>query len=290
MQRRELGPNGPMVGAIGLGTNPLASFTHRPSMDEAVRLLARAAELGATLWDTADAYCLDDTDIGYGEWMCRNARVSLPADLRERIVIATKGGTVRPDGGWEQDCSPEHLREAIDASLLALQTDCIDLYQIHRPDDKVPFADSVGALANAHAEGKIRLAGLSNVSAQQIDEAMKIVPIASVQNCYGYGNRGPETDGVLDKCRELGLAFLPFSSFGGVAGAKGLGESGALADVARELGISPQRVVLAWLLQKYERMIPIPGFTRMESIADCAAADEVVLSQGHIARLDVAPA
>jgi len=289
MQLRELGAGGPMVGAIGLGTNPLASFTHRPTMDEAVRLLAGAAELGVTLWDTADAYCLDNTDIGYGEWMCRNARASLPADLRERIIIATKGGTVRPGGGWEQDCSPQHLRDAIDVSLQALQTDCIDFYQIHRPDDKVPFADSVGALAEAKKAGKIRLAGLSNVSAQQIDDAMKIVPVASVQNCYGYNHRGPEQDGVLDKCRELGLALLPFSSFGGVAGAKDLGASGALADVARELEMSPQRVVLAWLLQKYERMIPIPGFTRAASIADCAHAADVVLSPEQIARLDESP-
>lgn len=277
-----------MVGAIGFGTNPMASFTERPTMQDAVAVLARAAELGVTLLDTADAYCLDDKDIGYGEWMCREAVASLPAELRERVVIATKGGTVRPGGGWEADCSPEHLRAAIDASLLALQTDCIELYQIHRPDDEVPFADSVGALAKAKEQGKIRLVGLSNVSVAQIDEALEIVPIASVQNSYGFHNRAPESDGVLEKCRELGLALLPFSSFGGVSGAKGLGQEGALAEVAQELDASPQQVVLAWQLQKYERLIPIPGFSRSETLEDTVRADELSLSPEQIARLDAA--
>lgn len=286
MQTRQLGPDGPLVGAIGLGNNPTASFTNRPSMEESVQLLVRAAELGVTLWDTADAYCLDDTDIGYGEWMCRNARAALPADVRERIVIATKGGTVRPGGGWEQDCRPEHLRDAIDASLKALGTDCIDLYQMHRPDDKVPFADSIAALAQARQQGKIRMVGLSNVSAAQIDEAIAITPIASVQNSYGLLNRGAERDGVLDKCRELGLAFLPFSPLGGVAGAKELGKTGALAEMARELKISPQRIALAWLLPQYERMIPIPGVSRIESIEDSAQASELALTSEQIGRLN----
>ena len=288
MHTRQLGPDGPQVGAIGLGNNPTASFLNRPTMEESVQLLIRAAELGVTLWDTADAYCLDDTDIGYGEWMCRNARAALPADLREKIIIATKGGTVRPEGGWEQDCSPEHLREAIDASLIALQTDCIDLYQMHRPDDRVPFADSVGAMSQARQEGKIRLIGLSNVSASQIEEALKITPIASVQNSYGLLNRGAERDGVLAKCRALGLAFLPFSPLGGVAGAKDLGKTGALAELAQELGMSPQRIALAWILQKDSCMIPIPGFSRVESLEDSAQAENVELTKQQIARLEAA--
>jgi len=255
-------------------------------MEEAVRVLMRAAELGVTLWDAADAYCLDDSDIGYSEWMCRNAVAALPAELGERVVIATKGGTVRPDGGWEQDCSPQHLREAIDASLIALQTDCIELYQMHRPDDKVPFADSIGAMAQAREQGKIRYIGLSNVSGAQIEEAMAITPIASVQNSYSLSNRAPERDGSLQKCQELGLAFLPFSPLGGVKGAKAVGSGGAVAEIAAELQISPQCVALAWLLGKYDRMIPIPGVTRVASIEDDAKADEVVLTPEQMARLE----
>jgi len=286
MQQRQIGTDGPTVGAIGLGTNPMASFTNRPSYEEAVRLLIHSAELGVTLWDAADAYCLDDTDIGYSEWLCRDARNALPTDLRDQVVIATKGGTVRPDGGWEQDCSPQHLHAAIDASLKALQTDCIGLYQMHRPDAKVPFADSVGALAEARQQGKIRHIGLSNVDGAQIEEAVSIVPIASVQNSYSLSNRTPERDGSLAKCMELGIAFLPFSPVGGVKGAKSIGASGPVSEIAGELNISPHRVALAWLLHKYERMIPIPGITRVESIEDDAKAAEVVLTQEHMARLE----
>lgn len=288
MQQRQLGPDGPAVGAIGLGTNPMASFTNRPSYDEAVRLLIHSAELGVTLWDAADAYCLDDTDIGYSEWICRDARAALPADLRERIVIATKGGTVRPEGGWEQDCSPQHLRDAIDASLKALQTDCIELYQMHRPDAKVPFADSIGAMAAARQQGKIRHIGLSNVDGAQIEEAVNIVPIASVQNSYSLSNRRPEQDGSLQKCRELGIAFLPFSPLGGVKGAKAVGASGTVGEIATELGVSPQCVALAWLLHRYDKMIPIPGITRIESIEDDVKAADVTLTQEHMARLETA--
>jgi aryl-alcohol dehydrogenase-like predicted oxidoreductase len=285
MQQRKLGKDGPMVGAIGLGTNPMASFTERPSYEEAVRLLVHAAEQGMTLWDAADAYCLDDTDIGYSEWICRDARNSLPSDLRDQVVIATKGGTVRPEGGWEQDCSPEHLRDAIDASLKALQTETIELYQMHRPDAKVPFADSIGALALARQQGKIRHVGLSNVDGAQIEEAVAIVPIASVQNSYSLSNRRPETDGSLAKCRELGIAFLPFSPLGGVKGAKAVGGSGAIGEIAGELGVSPQQVALAWLLEQYEMMIPIPGVTRVESIDDDVRAATVTLSPEQLARL-----
>jgi len=285
MHLRTLGTNGPAVGAIGLGTNPMASFTQRPSYEEAVALLVHAAEQGVTLWDAADAYCLDDTDIGYSEWICRDARNALPADLREQIVIATKGGTVRPEGGWEQDCSPAHLRDAIDASLIALQTDTIELYQMHRPDDKVPFADSIGALAEARQAGKIRHVGLSNVDGVQIAEAVAIVPIASVQNSYSLSNRQSEQNGALDKCRELGIAFLPFSPLGGVKGAKNVGGSGAVGEIAAEIGVSPQQVALAWLLVQYEMMIPIPGVTRFESIDDDAGAADVVLTAGQLERL-----
>jgi aryl-alcohol dehydrogenase-like predicted oxidoreductase len=130
----------------------------------------------------------------------------LPAELRERVVVATKGGTIRPDNRWERDASPKYLKSAIDASLRALQTDCIDLWQLHAPDGKTPFAESIGAISEAKQEGKIRLVGLSNVSAAQIEEAAAIVPLATIQNHYSFHSRNPEHDGVLVKCRQLGLA------------------------------------------------------------------------------------
>jgi aryl-alcohol dehydrogenase-like predicted oxidoreductase len=286
MKIRQLGPDGLQVGAIGLGGMPMSVKKDRPSQQDAIRVLTRAAELGMTLWDTADAYCLDNSEAGHNERLFAAAFRQLPADLRTRVVLATKGGHVRPGGSWDTDGRPVHLRQALDASLQALNVDSIPLYQFHRPDPKVPFADSVGVLREAMDAGKIQFAGLSNVSVAQIEEAMSIVPITSVQNQFSPTHRAPEQDGVLEKCRELGLAFLPWSPLGGMSGAKGIGETGALAEIARELGISPQRVVLAWHLSKYERSIPIPGASRLESVEDSAHGGDIELSAEQIARLD----
>ncbi|MBV9851272.1 MAG: aldo/keto reductase [Armatimonadetes bacterium] len=288
MQQRQLGPDGPMVGAIGLGGMPMSVKQDRPSDEDAIQVLVRAANLGMTLWDTADAYCLNDTETGHNERLFGRAYRQLPQGLKARVVIATKGGHVRPGGRWEHDGRPEHIREAVDASLKALGVDQIDLYQFHRPDPNVPFADSVGAFAEARQQGKVKYVGLSNVSPAQIEEALSIVPVISVQNEYSPRHRQPEQDGSLEKCRELGLAFLPWSPLGGIGGAKGIGQEGALAEIARDLGVSPQRVVLAWLLGKYDRMIPIPGASRIESVEDSAKGDEVTLTPDQAARLDAA--
>jgi aryl-alcohol dehydrogenase-like predicted oxidoreductase len=288
MHERQLGARGPSVGAIGFGTGPLTIPADRPSVEDAVRVLSRAAALGVTLWDTADAYCKDEADMGYGDYLCQRALSALPAELRERVIVATKGGTIRPDNRWERDARPEYLKSAIDASLRALQTDCIDLWQLHAPDATTPFADSIGAVAEAQQEGKIRLVGLSNVSAAQIEEAAAIVPIATVQNSYSFHYRGPERDGVLDKCRELGLALLPYSPLGGMNDAKDLGRTGILAALARELKASPHQTVLAWLLHRYDRMIPIPGMSRIESLEDSAKAADITLSGEQMEKLDAA--
>ena len=288
MQQRQLGPGGPTVGAIGLGGMPLSVRRERPSEADAIKVMLRAAEAGMTLWDTADAYAIDDTETGHNERLFGKAYTQLPADLKQSVVIATKGGHVRPEGRWAHDGRPEHIREAVDASLKALGVDQIALYQFHRPDPGVPFADSVGAFAEARQQGKVQYVGLSNVSPAQIEEAAAIVPILSVQNQYSPTHRQPERDGSLDKCRELGLAFLPWSPLGGMGGAKGIGREGAPAEIAQQLGVSPQRVVLAWLLGKYDRLIPIPGASRVESVADSARGDEVTLTPEQAAQLDAA--
>jgi aryl-alcohol dehydrogenase-like predicted oxidoreductase len=287
MKLRQLGPNGPQVGAIGLGGMPLSVKQDRPSEEEAVRLLTRAAELGMTLWDTADAYCLDDSETGHNERLFAKAYHALPSDLKSKVVLATKGGHIRPEGAWVTDGRPEHLRAALDASLKAFGVDSIPLYQFHRPDPKVPFADSVGVLREARDAGKIQFAGLSNVSVEQINEALTIVPITSVQNQFSPTHRAPENDGVLEHCRRLGISFLPWSPLGGMGGAKGIGDKGALTQIAEELGISPQRVVLAWHLSKYEKALPIPGASRIESIEDSAKGSDVELSAEQVQRLDV---
>lgn len=286
MQQRQLGPDGPSVGAIGFGTGPLTIPANRPSLDDAVGVLTHAATLGVTLWDTADAYCKDEADMGYGDYLCQKAFAALPAGLRDRVIIATKGGTTRPDNRWERDASPEYLQRAIDASLRSLQTDCIDLWQLHAPDGKTPFADSIGAIAEAKKQGKIRMVGLSNVSLAQIEEASAIVPLATVQNSFSFHSRGPEQDGVLDKCRELKLSLLPYMPFGGMDDAKKLGQTGALAATAQELDASPQHIVLAWLLRKYDRMIPIPGMSRIESVENNVEAASITLTDEQFEKLN----
>jgi aryl-alcohol dehydrogenase-like predicted oxidoreductase len=277
-----------MVGAIGLGGMPMSVRRERPSEADSVKVLVRAAELGMTLWDTADAYAIDDAETGHNERLFARAKAALPVDLREKLVIATKAGHVRPGGQWVTDGRPEHLRAALDASLKALSTDVIDLYQFHRPDPNVPYADSVGVFAEAMAAGKVRYVGISNASPEQIEIALGLVPaLVSVQNQYSPTHRNPERDGSLAKCVEHRIAFLPWSPLGGMGGAKGIGGPGSpLAEVAGALGVSPQRVVLAWHLAKYDRMIPIPGASRIESVEDSALGAEVSLSAEQIARLD----
>jgi aryl-alcohol dehydrogenase-like predicted oxidoreductase len=288
MQQRQLGPDGPHVGAIGLGTGPLCFPDDRPSIEGAVHLLTHAATMSVTLWDTADAYCQTESEMGYGELICQKALAALPTELRARVIVATKGGTTRSGGRWERDSSPEYLKSAIDASLRTLKTDCIDLWQLHAPDSKTPFADSVGAIAEAKQHGKIRLVGLSNVNVMQIEEAAAIFPLTSIQNSYSFSSRNPEHDGVLEKCRELGLAFLPYSPFGGMDDAKNLGQTGILAAVAAELNASPQQTVLAWLLQKYEKMIPIPGMSRIQSLEDNVKALNITLTSEQFEQLNAA--
>ncbi len=290
MKQRILGKSGLSVGEIGLGGMPMSVRRERPAESErdSIATLVRAAELGMTLWDTADAYCIDDTEVGHNERLFAKAKAALPLDLREKIVIATKAGHIRPGGQWVTDGRPEHLRAALDASLLALGTDCLDLWQFHRPDPKVPYADSMGVFADAKAAGKVKFVGISNASVAQIEEAVSIVEVVSVQNQFSPTHRAPEQNGVLDKCRELGLAFLPWSPLGGMGGAKTIGDGDALGILAKELGISPQRVVLAWYLAKTEMMIPIPGASRVASVSDSALGGDVVLTAEQLASLDAA--
>ena len=284
MQKRPLGPSGLTVSAIGLGGMYL-SIHDRPSEDDAVRTIHAALDAGVTLIDTADVYCLDDRDIGHNERLIARA-------LREKptagVVVATKGGLERPRGSWTRNARPAHLREACERSLKALGTARIDVYQLHAPDPSVPLADSVGELAKLRTEGKIAHVALSNVSVPEIDEALAIVPIVSVQNRWNPGHRAPETEGVLAHCTKLGIAFLPYSPFGGASGAKSLSKVGGLAAEAKKRGISPHRLVLAWMLGKSPVVIPIPGARRSASIEDSASAADVVLSSEDLRAVEAA--
>jgi aryl-alcohol dehydrogenase-like predicted oxidoreductase len=281
MNERQLGPDGPLVSAVGLG-GMYMSVAGRPDEGQAIRTIHAALDAGITLIDTADVYCLDDGDIGHNERLIAKAL----AGRSERVVVATKGGLRRPNGAWTRDGRPERLIAACEASLRALGVAAIDLYQLHAPDSAVPFADSVGALALLREQGKVLRVGLSNVTAEQVARARRIVSIASVQNRWNPGHRAPENDGVLAACAAAHIAFLPYSPFGGAGGALRLGDNAKLAAAATKRGMSPHRLVLAWMLAKSPFVIPIPGARREASIRDSRGASEVVLSKADVADID----
>lgn len=238
----------------------------------ALAVLRRAAELGVNFLDTADSY-----GPHADEELIAEALHPYPRGL----VIGTKGGLLRPrPSAWERCGRPEHLHQAIESSLRRLRLECIDLYQLHAPDPRVPFEDSVGALAEAQRAGKIRHVGLSNVTVGQIEQAGRICPIVSVQNEYNLGDRSSED--VLAACDRLGIAFLPWYPLG--AGA--VLASATVRQVAARLKATPAQVALAWLLAKSPRMLPIPGTARLAHLEENVAAAGLRLAAEDLAALD----
>ena len=230
----------------------------------AAAVLRRALELGVTLIDTADAYGPDVNEIQIAE-----ALYPYPAGL----VLATKGGNVRPGGRWVRDGRPEHLKAACEGSLRRLKVDRIDLYQLHAIDPNVPFEEQIGALGELRDAGKIRHAGLSNVTVEQLEAAQRIVPIVSVQNHYNLGVR--DSDDVVDACALQALAFLAYFP---IAAGDLARERGPLAAVARRLGATSAQVALAWLLRRSPVVVPIPGTSSLAHLEQNVAAERVVLS------------
>ena len=284
MQQRRLADT--TVGAIGLGAMPL-SVEGRPDEERAVRTVHAALDAGVTLIDTADAYCLGADEVGHNERLVARALASYGSDT-SHVVVATKGGHTRPpDGSWALDGSPEHLRRACEASLRALGVEAIGLYQFHRPDPRVPYEESVGALEELRREGKVLHVGISNADPAQIEQARSITPLAAVQNELSPRFRSSEPE--VELCTREGIAFLPWSPLGGMGRAGAVGERhAAFGEVARERGVSPQQVCLAWLLAKSDAVVPIPGASRPESIRDSVAAADLVLQPEELARLDAA--
>ncbi|MET0425678.1 MAG: aldo/keto reductase [Actinoplanes sp.] len=283
MQKRRIGEV--EVSAIGLGGMPM-SIEGRPDEDRSVRTIHAALDAGITLIDTADAYHLGADDVGHNESLIARALATWGGDA-STVLVATKGGHQRPgDGSWTLDGSPEHLKQACEASLKRLGVDTIGLYQFHRPDPTVPYEESVGAVRDLLDAGKIRLAGISNANPEQIRQAQEILGgrLASVQNQFSPAFRSSEPE--LQLCDELGIAFLPWSPLGGISRASELGGHGAaFASVAEKYGVSPQRVCLAWHLAKSPVVVPIPGASRPETILDSALADELTLTADDLAAL-----
>jgi aryl-alcohol dehydrogenase-like predicted oxidoreductase len=268
---------------IGLGGMPL-SLKGRPPERQAVRTIHAALDAGLNLIDTADAYAYDETDTGHNERLIAKAL----RDRRDGVLVATKGGHVRNGQAWEVDGRPEHIRAACEASLRALETDVIDLYQFHRPDPAVPYAESVGAFKELQDEGKVRWVGISNATVAQLEEALGIVAVVSVQNQLSLGFTGPLQRGEVQACADHGIAFLPWSPLGGIGRAGGTETVAPVKEAAERHGSSPQQVALAWLLALSPAMIPIPGASRPETITDSARAPELALSQDELRAISAA--
>ncbi len=237
--------------------------------ERAKNALRRAVELGVNFIDTADSYGPD-----VSERLIAETLRPYPDDL----VIATKGGLVRPGPGrWDADGHPEHLREALEGSLRRLQVDTIDLYQLHRPDPKVPLEESIGFLAEMKDQGKIRHIGISNATEEQLRTAEQVVPIVSVQNRYNVVDRTSET--MVDLCEQEELAFLPWAPI------QEADEVEVITDAARNHGFTPRQIVLAWLLARSPQILPIPGSGSAEHVEANVAAAGIKLDQGEVAAI-----
>lgn len=277
------------VGAIGLGLMTFDQTGTQPR-EQLLDTVRAALDAGVTLFDTADAYGPGDEKGAEAQGGNERLVASLLDELgvRDRVLLATKGGHVRTEGGgWDTDSSPEHLHAAVDASLGRLGVEQIALWQHHRPDPKVDYADVIGTLKEIADTGKVARIGLSNADPQQIRDAHAVLGdmLVSVQNQFSpkFRSSAPE----IEVCHELGLAFLPWSPLGGLADAKELAEKHpAFAEIAAERGVSAQQVALAWELAQSPVVIPIPGAKRPRSILDSAAAADLDLSAEELARLD----
>jgi aryl-alcohol dehydrogenase-like predicted oxidoreductase len=269
----------------------MISIAGRPPEDQAIRAIHTALDSGATLIDTADVYCLDDSEIGHNERLIAKA-LKQWSGSKTGLVVATKAGMTRPAGRWERDGRPEHIRAACEKSLKALGVERIDLYQFHAPDPNLPFEDSVSAFADLQQQGKVRWVGLSNVSVKQIERAARIVPIVTVQNRLSPFFRdalkrelliGPS---VVEHCGSKGIGFLAYSPVGGGRLNKKLPSDATLAPIARKHGASPHAVVIAWVLSKGPHVIPIPAGRNPDHVRDAMKAGEIHLTPDEIETID----
>lgn len=243
--------------------------------DGAIAVLRRAVELGVNLIDTADSYGPE-----VSEELIAEALHPYPEDL----LIATKGGLTRTGPGrWPPDGRPEHLREACEGSLRRLRLERIELYQLHRPDPKVPYEESVGALKQLQDEGKILHIGISNASVDQLETARGIAEVISVQNRFNLTDRS--SDDVLERCEELGIVFFPWAP---LAAGELAGPGGPVDEIAERHGATAGQVALAWLLRRSPVMLPIAGTSSVEHLEENIAAATLELSDEEVAALDSA--
>lgn len=281
MRSTTFNDTGEPIPVIGFGGMPL-SIQGRPPEEKGRSVLHAAIDAGMTLIDTADVYCLDDDDIGHNERLIGS--VLRTREDRDRVRVATKGGLRRPRGAWMNNGAPQHIREACERSLRALESDRIWLYQFHAPDPRVPFEKSVEAFAELQRDGKFQHFGLSNVSVAQIDQASRILPVTSVQNRLNPYFR--ESIEVAKECARRKITFLAYSPVGGGRLAKKLPSFKVLQDIGRAHDASVHAVTLAWVRAQGETVVPIPAARTIEHATDSARAADLVLTAEELRKID----
>ncbi len=285
METTQLGKSGISASAIGLGGMPMSVYD-RPSESQSIKVIHRALDLGITFIDTADSYCKDESDKHHNERLIHKALQTYSGDT-SNVVVATKGGLMRPNQSWTRNGNPEHLRETIQVSFEAFGGNKpIDIWQYHSPDPDYTIEASLTPAKEAQQAGTIKAIGVSNFSVEQIKQARDVVDIVSVQNQYSPWQRQPETDGVLEYCENEGLTFLPWSPFGGRRRHDGLTDIPAIAKLAQEKNVSVYCIVLAWLRSKSPCILPIPGASKISSIEDSVKALDIKLSSAQVQIID----
>jgi aryl-alcohol dehydrogenase-like predicted oxidoreductase len=286
MHSRALGPTAPQVSAVGFGGMPL-SIEGRPPEPVAIATIHAALDAGVTLIDTADVYCLSHLDLGHNERLVAAALKSWKGS-RESLVVATKGGMERPDGAWTRNGRPEHLFRACDRSLKNLGVERIQLYQLHAPDPQVPFRESIEALAELVRRGKVQWIGISNVGIEEIDVALGVHPIQTVQNRLNPFFTESLDDDVAQYCVAKQLGFLAYSPVGGGRLNKKLPGHPAVRRIAERYRVSPHAVVIAWVQAQGSTVIPIPGARTPEHATDSASAADLTLDGDDLRAIDTA--
>lgn len=285
METTQLGKSAVSTSAIGLGGMPMSVY-ERPTESQSINVIHRALDLGITFIDTADSYCKDESDKHHNERLIHKALQTYSGDT-SNVIVATKGGLMRPNQSWTRNGNPEHLRETIRVSFETFGGDKpIDIWQYHSPDPDYTIEASLTPAKEAQEAGIIHKIGVSNFSVEQIKQARDVVDIVSVQNQYSPWQRQPETNGVLEYCENEGLTFIPWSPFGGRRRHQGLADIKAIAELAEEKNVSVYCIVLAWLRSKSPCILPIPGASKISSIEDSVKAVNIKLSEVEVQTID----
>ncbi|CAF0758695.1 unnamed protein product [Didymodactylos carnosus] len=287
MQYTTLGTTALKISRVGLGAMPLSTIGRPDKREDAIKVIHRTLDLGINLIDTSDAYCLDENEKHHNEKLIYEALQSYNGDT-SNVVVATKGGMVRPNGEWHTDCNPNRLRKTIRESYEALGgKESIKLWQLHDFDDKYPLDQIFQPIREAVDQGLIKYVGVSNFKVDQIIEARKYVDIYSVQNQYSIVHRKPEQDGVLKYCDENKITLLAYRPVGGAPGHKNIVKQKLLVELGAKYNCSPYCIALAWLMSKSKWVVPIPGASHIQSIEDSSNVINIRLDQNDIQQIDL---